>query len=180
MWPPISSLRISSAWDFASAGSSANLTPPAFMRPPVNTCDLITVGPSILSAACFASAAVLQKPYSVTGIPVRSTIRRRSYSKKRIGGGKSRGWRLSPCADSFGGADERSEREEKDPAGRPRGSPGGLRDCRGPDRGRGQGQEEGELCAAHLLQRPGEPGRPRRPRVECRGRPSAPACRCRQ
>jgi hypothetical protein len=61
-------------------GVSANLTPPAFIRPPVRTCDLITVGPPIRSAACLASSAVLQKPYSVTGIPARSTIRRLSYS----------------------------------------------------------------------------------------------------
>ena len=28
----------------ASSGVSANFTPPAFMRPPVSTCDLITTG----------------------------------------------------------------------------------------------------------------------------------------
>ncbi len=80
MWPPISSFRISSAWPSASSGVSANLTPPAFMRPPVSTWDLITVEPPIRSAASRASAAVLQKPYSVTGIPARSTIRRLSNS----------------------------------------------------------------------------------------------------
>ena len=32
------------------------------------------------SAACFASSAVVQKPYLVTGIPARSTMRRDSYS----------------------------------------------------------------------------------------------------
>ena len=68
------------AWASASSGVSANLTPPAFIRPPVSTCDLITVGPPIFSAASLASSAVLQKPYSVTGIPARSTIRRDSYS----------------------------------------------------------------------------------------------------
>ena len=59
---------------------SANLTPPAFIRPPVRTWDLITTGPPISSAAARASAAVVQKPYLVTGIPARSTIRRDSYS----------------------------------------------------------------------------------------------------
>ena len=43
-------------------GVSANLTPPAFIRPPVSTWDLITVGPPIRSAASRASAAVVQKP----------------------------------------------------------------------------------------------------------------------
>ncbi len=38
---------MSRAWLSASSGVSANLTPPAFMRPPVSTCDLITVGPPI-------------------------------------------------------------------------------------------------------------------------------------
>jgi hypothetical protein len=52
----------------------------AFMRPPVSTCDLITVEPPIFSAAARASSALLQKPYSVTGMPARSTIRRDSYS----------------------------------------------------------------------------------------------------
>ena len=80
MWPPISSSRISAAWASASSGVSANLTPPAFIRPPVSTWDLITVGPPIRSAASRASAAVVAKPYSVTGIPARSTIRRDSYS----------------------------------------------------------------------------------------------------
>ena len=51
MWPPISSFRISSACCAASSGVSANLTPPAFIRPPVSTWDLITVGPPIFSAA---------------------------------------------------------------------------------------------------------------------------------
>jgi hypothetical protein len=59
---------------------SANLTPPAFIRPPVRTCDLTTTGPSIFFAAFSASAADLAKPYSVTGIPADSTMRRDSYS----------------------------------------------------------------------------------------------------
>ena len=80
MWPLISSSRISAACEAASSGVSANLTPPAFMRPPVSTWDLITVGPPIRSAASLASSAVLQKPYSVTGIPARSTMRRLSNS----------------------------------------------------------------------------------------------------
>jgi len=47
---------------------------------------LITTGPPIRSAAAFASAAVVQNPYSVTGIPESSTIRRDSYSKNRMSG----------------------------------------------------------------------------------------------
>ena len=43
---PISSARMSRACASASSGVSANLTPPAFIRPPVSTCDLITVGPA--------------------------------------------------------------------------------------------------------------------------------------
>ena len=80
MWPPISSSRIAAACSAASSGVSANLTPPAFIRPPLSTCDLITVGPPIFSAASRASSTVVQKPYAVTGMPARSTIRRDSYS----------------------------------------------------------------------------------------------------
>src|SRR3954451_24909486 len=86
MWPLISSLRISSAWAAASSGVSANLTPPAFIRPPVRTWDLITVGPPISSATLRASSAVVQNPYLVTGIPASSTILRASYSKNLISG----------------------------------------------------------------------------------------------
>ena len=50
------------AWASASSGVSANLTPPAFMRPPVSTWDLITVGPPIRSATDFASAGSVVKP----------------------------------------------------------------------------------------------------------------------
>ncbi len=46
----------------ASSGVSANFTPPAFMRPPVSTCDLITVGPPIRAAIAFASAGSVVKP----------------------------------------------------------------------------------------------------------------------
>ena len=74
MWPAISSLRISSACAAASSGVSANLTPPAFIRPPVSTCDLTTTGPPISSAAWRASSALVQKPYLVTGMPASSTI----------------------------------------------------------------------------------------------------------
>src|SRR5215210_1371400 len=87
MWPPISSSRISAACDSASSGVSANFTPPAFIRPPVSTWDLITVGPPIRSAISRASAALVAKPKSVTGIPARFTIWRDSYSKKRTSGG---------------------------------------------------------------------------------------------
>ena len=51
-----------SACSAASSGVSANCTPPAFILPPVSTCDLITVGPSIRSAAARASSGVLAKP----------------------------------------------------------------------------------------------------------------------
>src|SRR6201986_1124510 len=86
MWPLISSFRIASACSAASSGVSANLTPPAFIRPPVSTWDLITTGPPISSAAARASAGVVQKPYLVTGIPANSTILRASNSKNLIGG----------------------------------------------------------------------------------------------
>ena len=74
MWPLISSRRISSACEAASSGVSANFTPPAFMRPPVSTCDLMTVGPPISSAARRASSAVVAKPCADTGIPALATI----------------------------------------------------------------------------------------------------------
>src|ERR1700755_9717 len=51
MWPLISSFRIASACSAASSGVSANLTPPAFIRPPGRTWDLMTTGPPISSAA---------------------------------------------------------------------------------------------------------------------------------
>src|SRR4051794_20323583 len=88
MCPLISSLRIASACSAASSAVSANLTPPAFIRPPLSTCDLITVGPPISSATSRASSAVVQKPYLVTGIPASSTILRASYSKNLISGGE--------------------------------------------------------------------------------------------
>src|SRR4051794_34475707 len=84
MCPLISSLRIASACSAASSGVSANLTPPAFIRPPLSTCDLITTGPPISSATLRASSAVVQNPYFVTGIPASSTILRASYSKNLI------------------------------------------------------------------------------------------------
>ena len=71
---------MSAAWASASSGVSANLTPPAFIRPPVSTWDLITVGPPIRSAAVPGLGGGLAKPYSVTGIPARSTMRRLSNS----------------------------------------------------------------------------------------------------
>ena len=71
----------------ASSGESANLTPPAFIRPPVSTWDLMTTGPAICSAIRRASSAVLANPCFVTGIPALATIARDSYSKKRIWGG---------------------------------------------------------------------------------------------
>ena len=76
---------MSAACCSASSGVSANFTPPAFMRPPVSTWDLTTVGPPMRSAIARASAASVVKPKSVTGMPARLTISRASYSKKRIG-----------------------------------------------------------------------------------------------
>ena len=61
-------------------GVSANLTPPAFIRPPVSTWDLITDGPADPLGGLARLGGVVQKPYSVTGIPASSTIRRDSYS----------------------------------------------------------------------------------------------------
>src|SRR4051794_28892845 len=84
MCPPISSFRISFAYSAAWSAPSANLTPPAFMRPPVRTWDLITVGPPMRWAISRASWSVVAKPKSVTGIPARLTISRASYSKKRM------------------------------------------------------------------------------------------------
>ncbi len=87
MCPLISSTRTSFACAAASSGVSANCTPPAFMRPPESTCDLITVGPAMSVAIALASSAVVANPYLVTGMPARSTILRASYSKKRMSGG---------------------------------------------------------------------------------------------
>src|SRR5215213_358370 len=84
MWPPMSSFRMSLAYSAAWSAPSANLTPPAFMRPPVRTWDLITVGPPMRWAISRASWSVVAKPKSVTGIPARLTISRASYSKKRM------------------------------------------------------------------------------------------------
>src|SRR5829696_10505339 len=81
MWPLISSSRMSAACWAASSGPSANFTPPAFMRPPVSTCDLMTVGPPISSAAFRASSGEVAKPCGETGMPALATIFRDSYSK---------------------------------------------------------------------------------------------------
>src|SRR3981081_2734417 len=62
MCPLISRARMSRAWTSASSGLSANLTPPAFMRPPVRTWDLITVGPPIRWAISRASPAPAVRP----------------------------------------------------------------------------------------------------------------------
>src|SRR3954451_5111343 len=84
MWPLISSWRISAAAASASSGRSANLTPPAFIRPPVRTCDLMTTGPASSSAIRRASWADFAKPPLEVGIPARATICLDSYSKNRI------------------------------------------------------------------------------------------------
>src|SRR5829696_7963277 len=87
MWPLISSARISSAWAAASSGVSANLTPPAFMRPPVSTCDLTTVGAPMSCAMRRASSAEVAKPCGEVGMPALATIFRDSYSKNLMGCG---------------------------------------------------------------------------------------------
>src|SRR3954470_20236831 len=87
MWPPISSSRTRWACSAASPGDSANCTPPAFMRPPVRTWDLMTVGPPMRSAICLASAASVVNPKSVTGMPARLTTSRASYSKSLMRAG---------------------------------------------------------------------------------------------
>src|SRR3954451_1139933 len=92
MWPLISSWRIASACEAASSGVSANFTPPAFMRPPVSTCDLMTVGPPTSSAMRRASSGEVAKPCGETGIPALATICLDSYSKNLMGGG-SLSWR---------------------------------------------------------------------------------------
>ena len=74
MWPLISSSRISSACAAASSGVSANFTPPAFMRPPVSTCDLMTVGAPISCAMRLASSAEVAKPCGDVGMPALATI----------------------------------------------------------------------------------------------------------
>src|SRR3954471_12577101 len=87
MWPLISSRRTSAAWRSASSGVSANCTPPAFIRPPVRTWDLMTVGPPMRWAICLASAASVVNPKSVTGMPARLTTSRASYSKSLMRAG---------------------------------------------------------------------------------------------
>src|SRR3954468_21906635 len=87
MCPLISRARTSAAWRSASSGVSANCTPPAFMRPPVRTWDLMTVGPPMRSAICLASAASVVKPKSVTGMPARLTTSRASNSKSLMRAG---------------------------------------------------------------------------------------------
>ena len=52
------SARIFFAASAACAGVSAKSTPPAFMRPPLSTCDLSTAGPLISFATASASAGL--------------------------------------------------------------------------------------------------------------------------
>src|SRR3954469_6929890 len=87
MWQLISSCRISSACEAASSGVSANFTPPAFMRPPVRTWDLMTVGAPMSCAIRPASSAEVAKPCGDVGMPALATIFRDSYSKNLMGGG---------------------------------------------------------------------------------------------
>src|SRR3954471_22011205 len=114
MWPLISSFRIASACSAASSGVSANLTPPAFIRPPVSTCDLITTGPPISSAALRASSGVVQKPYLVTGIPASSTILRASYSKNLIRRGSLHA-ETEECAERGISPPHRTPRRDRGP-----------------------------------------------------------------
>src|SRR4051794_29709409 len=81
MWPLISSSRISRASPSASSGVSAKRTPPAFIRPPVSTCDLMTTGPPTSSAIRLTSSTDFAKPPGATGTRSRSRIWRDSYSK---------------------------------------------------------------------------------------------------
>src|SRR2546425_582663 len=57
-WSLMRSARMSRAAASASSGVWANLTPPAFMRPPVRTCDLRTSAPPSSAAIVSASAAL--------------------------------------------------------------------------------------------------------------------------
>ena len=67
-------------------GVSANWTPPAFIRPPLRTWDLMTTGAAMSAAIFRASSGVLAKPNLVTGIPALATIVLDSYSKNLMGG----------------------------------------------------------------------------------------------
>src|SRR5687767_12961922 len=51
------------------------------MRPPVSTCDLMTVGAPMSCAMRLASSAEVAKPCCVVGMPALATIFRDSYSK---------------------------------------------------------------------------------------------------
>src|SRR4051794_22080431 len=57
------------------------------MRPPVSTCDLMTVGAPTSCAMRLASSAEVAKPCADVGIPALATIFRDSYSKNLMGGG---------------------------------------------------------------------------------------------
>src|SRR5687767_2650034 len=57
------------------------------MRPPVSTCDLMTVGAPMSCAMRLASSAEMAKPCGVVGMPALATIFRDSYSKNLMGGG---------------------------------------------------------------------------------------------
>src|SRR3712207_3649922 len=78
---------MSAACCSASSGVSANFTPPAFIRPPVRTWDLMTVGTPMSCAMLRASSGEVAKPCGEVGIPALATIFRDSYSKNLMGGG---------------------------------------------------------------------------------------------
>src|SRR3954465_11313230 len=95
MWPLISSSRISFASPSARSGVSAKRTPPAFIRPPVRTCDLMTTGPATSSAMRLASSAVCAWPPGATGMRSRSKILRDSYSKNLMAARETSGSRFA-------------------------------------------------------------------------------------
>src|SRR5215210_6538888 len=89
------------AYDSASSGVSANFTPPAFIRPPVSTCDLMTVGAPISCAMRLASSGEVAKPCGDVGMPALATIFRDSYSKNLMGCGSLSWARMRLAFASF-------------------------------------------------------------------------------
>ena len=76
----------SSACAAASSGVSANFTPPAFMRPPVSTWDLMTVGAAdVLGDRGAPPRRSWRSRCGDAGCPRLATISRDSYSKNLMG-----------------------------------------------------------------------------------------------
>ena len=69
VWPRMSMPRISAGARLGLLGELASLIPPAFPRPPMSTCALTTTGQPSSSAAARASAGVVARSPSDTGIP---------------------------------------------------------------------------------------------------------------